>query len=293
VVSSSSPSSPSSPSPPSPPSPEAAGPLRGGGTGRLRGPVRVLLLLDREVLARVVALALSHGAYATRTVPTVAEAVAVAGAWRPHLAVVDMDAGGAAFLAQTGAPVAAAAAGGRLPVVALTRRGDLRTTLDAFERGVDDLLTIPFPPEELVARAGAVLRRTYGQAAPFAPVIRRGELELDLLNRRVRVGGHDLRLTALEQSLLYLLAANADRVLTREEILDHLWGTDFVAESNVVDRHVRNLRAKLQNDWREPRYVATVPGRGYRFLPASEDARGAPTGSPPGAAARRGRRPPA
>ena len=69
------------------------------------------------------------------------------------------------------------------------------------------------------------------------------------------------------------LAANAGRLLTRDEILDHLWGVDYAAESNVVDRHVRNLRAKLQNSWRRPRYIATVPGQGYRFVPTTaEDA---------------------
>jgi DNA-binding response OmpR family regulator len=258
--------------------------LKGGQAGRLRGPVRVLLLLDRPVLARVIALAFAHGPYATQTVPTATEALRALTGWQPHLAVIDMDADGAAFLAAAGpAGAAGAALAGRLPVIALTRRGDLATTLDAFERGVDDLLTVPLAPEELLARTLAVLRRTYREAAPFAPVIRRGELELDLLNRSVRAGGHELRLTPLEQHLLYLLAANDDRVLTREEILDHLWGVDFVAESNVVDRHVRSLRAKLQNDWREPRYIATVPGRGYRFLPSTADARGDSTGYSRGA----------
>ena len=76
----------------------------------------------------------------------------------------------------------------------------------------------------------------------------------------------ELHLTALEQSLLYLLAANAGRLLTRDEILDYLWGADYVAESNVVDRHIRNLRAKLHDPSRRPRYIATVPGRGYRFM---------------------------
>ena len=146
----------------------------------------------------------------------------------------------------------------RVPVVALTRRGDLRATLAAFDEGVDDLLSVPFSPEELVARVLAVLRRTALAGAALRPVLRVGELEIDILNRRVRPGTSELHLTALEQSLLYLLAANAGRLLTRDEIrlltrdetLDHLWGVDYAAESNVVDRHVRNLRAKLQNDWR-------------------------------------------
>ena len=100
----------------------------------------------------------------------------------------------------------------------------------------------------------------------FTPVIRVGALEVDILHRRVRVDGRDLHLTPLELSLLYLLAANAGRVLTRDEILDHLWGGDSAVESNVVDRQVRKLRAKLQDDWRRPRYIATVPGQGYRFV---------------------------
>jgi DNA-binding response OmpR family regulator len=106
-------------------------------------------------------------------------------------------------------------------------------------------------------------------AAMFTPVIRVGALEVDILHRRVRLDGHDLHLTPLELSLLYLLAANAERVVTRDEILDHLWGGDYAAESNVVDRQVRKLRAKLQDDWRRPRYIATVPGIGYRFVLAA------------------------
>ncbi len=76
-----------------------------------------------------------------------------------------------------------------------------------------------------------------------------------------------VHLSGIEQSLLYLLASRSGRVVTREQILDAIWGTDFVAESNIVDRHVRSLRIKLQNDYRHPRFIATVPGEGYRFIP--------------------------
>jgi len=132
---------------------------------------------------------------------------------------------------------------------------------------VDDIMTMPFSPEELLARVVVITRRTYGHSVSLQPVLTLGELELDILNRKVRVGGHELHLTGLEQSLLYLLAANAGRLITRDQILDTLWGSDYIAESNIVDRHVRNLRAKLQNDYRKPRFIATVPGRGYRFIP--------------------------
>ena len=106
----------------------------------------------------------------------------------------------------------------------------------------------------------------------------------------MRAGTSELHLTGLEQSLLYLLAANAGRVMTREEILDNLWGVDFVADSNVVDRHVRHLRVQLQNDARRPRFIATVAGKGYRFLPVSSDPQYTPEGTPYETANSRARR---
>jgi DNA-binding response OmpR family regulator len=247
-----------------------------------RGPLRVLLVLDQPLLAEVVRLALAHapGEFSARVAPDAAAAVGVLGRWRPHLAVVDMDLARGEMLARLGytAPPSAE----RVPVVALTRRGDLRAKLAAFDQGVDDLLSVPFSPEELVARLLAVLRRAYRDVAALRPVLRLGELEIDILHRRVRAGASELHLTSLEQSLLYLLAANAGRVVTRDAILDHLWGADYAAESNVVDRHVRNLRATLQHDWRRPRSIATVPGRGYRFLPTDAGAGEDPAPPAPG-----------
>jgi two-component system KDP operon response regulator KdpE len=234
---------------------------------RLRSPARALLVIDQPVLAEVVKLALNHGRYNTRVAQTVEGATATLTEWQPHLAVLDMDIAGSAILDQ----LRPAEPAGHLPVIALTRRGDLKSKLEAFERGVDDILTVPFSPEEFVARTLAVMRRAYRDAVEFTPVLRLGDLEIDILNRHVRAGGAELRLTSLEQSLLYLLAANAGRLLTRDEILDNLWGADYVAGSNIVDRHVRNLRAKLQNHSRTARYIATVPGRGYRFVPTAAD----------------------
>jgi DNA-binding response OmpR family regulator len=158
----------------------------------------------------------------------------------------------------------------------LTRRGDLKTKMAAFEQGVDDIMTVPFAPEELLARVLVITRRALGTEPPLNPVLKLGELEIDILQRQVRAGTSELHLTGLEQSLLYLLAAKAGQVVTRDEILDALWGVDYVSESNVVDRHIRNLRAKLQNDWRKPRFIATVPGRGYRFIPTFSEPGSAP-----------------
>jgi DNA-binding response OmpR family regulator len=235
---------------------------------QLGNSARVLLVVDQPVLAQYITLALNHAIYLTSVAHAAEEALALIATWRPHLAVIDMDIMNGAILDQLGYT---APATDRIPVIALTRRGDMKTKLDAFERGMDDIITVPFSPEELVARILAILRRTYREAVAFTPVLRLGDLEIDMVNRSVRVRNTELHLTAIEQSLLYLLAANAGRLLTRDEILDHLWGVDYMAESNVVDRHIRNLRIKLQNGWRRPRYIATIPGRGYRFVPTTAD----------------------
>ncbi len=228
--------------------------------------IRALLVIGDEALARTVDLTLRHGTYVRRSTRTVAEALAAIEEWRPHLVFVDVDLEGG----RGRQLIDEVAARERMAAIALTRRSDLRGKLDAFERGADDYIGIPFVPDDLVARAHAVVRRVHGGAGGVVPRLRIGDLEIDVLNRRVRAGESELHLTSLEQALLYLLAANAGTVLTREQILDALWGTDFVIESNVVDRHVRALRVKLQNDWHKPRYIETVPGAGYRFMSVAE-----------------------
>jgi len=239
-------------------------------------PRRVLVLIDQTVVAEVINLTLNHGVYVTRGAKTAAQAMALVAEWQPHLAVIDMDIAGDRFLTQVAASEPDVAT--RLPVLALTRRGDLRTKLAAFEQGVDDIMTVPFSPEELLARVIAITRRAYGGHLKVSPVIKVGELEIDILNRQVHAGSSSLHLTSVEQSLLYLLAANAGQLLTRNDIMDALWGVDYVAESNVVDRHIRDLRAKLQNDWRKPRFIKTEAGLGYRFIATFSEADETPTG---------------
>jgi len=225
------------------------------------GPARALIVIDQP-LANLVALALNHGKYVTRLAPDVSSARAELESWRPHLLLVDLDTDDKDGLDLVGQRVA----NRRVPTIVFTVRGDLKTKLAAFDRGADDIMTVPFVPEELVARTLALMRRSYGDGVPFIPVINVAGLEVDLLNQHVKIGNLRPQLTAIEQALLYLLASNPGQTLGREEILDALWGSDYVAGSNVVDRHVRNLRLKLKDSWRKPRFIGTVPGKGYRFL---------------------------
>src|SRR5579859_2075770 len=228
-------------------------------------PLRVFVLTGQHLIAEMVKLTLNHGVYITRDAKDLDDAWAMVSEWCPEIAIIDMDAGGEQVVRRIGKDSPGLRT--RIPILALTHRGDLRTKLAAFDLGVDDIMTIPFSPEELLARVLVITRRSVGRTVSLNPVIKVGEIEIDILNRHVRAGTSELHLTGLEQSLLYFLAANAGQIVSRDEILNALWGIDFVAESNVVDRHIRSLRVKLQNGWRKPRFIATVPGRGYRFLP--------------------------
>jgi DNA-binding response OmpR family regulator len=172
----------------------------------------VLLVLERPALVELIRSTLNHGVYSTRAIATTAEVEASVAAWLPHLLLLDMDLDGTQIMALINHKTLAR---GRLPVIGLTRWGDLKTKLAAFEAGVDDILTVPFAPEELLARVIAVQRRSYSDAVTFTPIIELGDLEIDILKRTVRAGAVELHLTSLEQSLLYLLAANAGRVITR------------------------------------------------------------------------------
>jgi DNA-binding response OmpR family regulator len=227
---------------------------------------RALVLHDRPLVVDLIQLTLNHGMFVVRAAGNLADAEAIVASWRPHMSIVDMDHDDSTALLQW------LGASNNLtrsvtPVLGLTRRGDLRTKLKAFDLGVDDVLTTPFSPEELLARSIVITRRAFGSDRPIVPTIKLGEIEIDIVNREVRAGPSVVHLSGIEQSLLYLLASRAGRVVSREEILDAIWGTDFVAESNIVDRHVRSLRIKLQNDYRHPRFISTVPGKGYRFIP--------------------------
>jgi len=227
---------------------------------------RALVLHDRPLVVDLIQLTLNHGLFVVRAAANLAEAEAILAEWPPNVTVIDMDHDDStALLQKIGASNTLTRS--RTPALGLTRRGDLKTKLRAFELGVDDILTMPFSPEELLARTIVMTRRASGTDRPIVPTIKLGDIEIDIVNRVVRAGESVVHLSGIEQSLLYLLASRGGRVVTREEILDAIWGTDFVAESNIVDRHIRSLRIKLQNDYRHPRFIATVPGQGYRFIP--------------------------
>ncbi|HYU81535.1 MAG TPA: response regulator transcription factor [Candidatus Polarisedimenticolia bacterium] len=213
-----------------------------------------------ETLGNLVILTLQHGNYDTRRNTDPDECHDLIDSWAPHIAFIDLD-----LYEKFIDIVGRGLTHGHTPIVAFTRRRDTALKLNAYERGADDILEVPFTLDEIVARPFALLRRAHGMTVAIVPKIRLDGLEVDLIEQRVSVGGRQLHLTPIQQSLLYLLAANAGKALSREDLLATIWGGEFEIESNVVDRHIRELRVKLGDEWRAPRYIETVPGAGYRF----------------------------
>jgi DNA-binding response OmpR family regulator len=213
---------------------------------------------------------LDHSEYDRRHASGRSQADEAIERWQPHLAVLDID-------IDDGAGIEAIddwkTRIQRLPIIGVTRRDTIEARLTAFQRGIDDLLVVPFPPEELIARCIGVMRRVHERDVPFMPEIAIGPLRIDLLHQRLRADGRELELTRIEKALLYILAANAGEIMSREQLLDYVWGFDREIGSNLIDRHIAFLRAKLGDDRREPRFIETIAGQGYRFkgTPRSPD----------------------
>jgi DNA-binding response OmpR family regulator len=155
-----------------------------------------------------------------------------------------------------------------LPIVMLTARDAESDRIAGLDIGADDYVTKPFSVTELVSRVRALLRRRELDRAPSAFVQRVGGLELDVARHEAKVDGQPLPLTRSEFRLVTLLASEPGRVFTREELVRHLWESEFVGDRRAIDVHVSNLRRKLETDPRSPRRLLTVRGVGYKLVAA-------------------------
>lgn len=150
------------------------------------------------------------------------------------------------------------------PIILLTAKVEDDDKVIGLELGADDYLTKPFRPRELIARVRAVLRRT-GITEPKAQVLREGNITLDRESHFVKVGEDFVDLTPSEFDLLAALLSSPGRAFSRLDLLDRLQGTAFEGYERTIDVHVKNLRAKIEQDPRNPHYIETVYGVGYRF----------------------------
>jgi DNA-binding response OmpR family regulator len=151
-----------------------------------------------------------------------------------------------------------------VPVVMVTARNDTHDVVAGLEAGADDYLTKPFAPKELSARIRALLRRARPSSPSHARMVF-GDLEVVPDEGKVLKGGEEVHLTKTEFRLLCELAESPGKVLSRETLLDKVWGYDYFGDGRLVDVHIRRLRTKIEADAANPRHVVTVRGLGYRL----------------------------
>lgn len=225
----------------------------------------ILVVDDEPKIVDIVCAYLAREDYRALVAYDGREALAVARRERPDLVVLDL------MLPEvSGWDVCRTLrAESSVPIIMLTARDDTTDKIVGLELGADDYVAKPFDPKELVARIHAVLRRAAAASAPAA-VLRHGDLEIDLERHVVRRGDQVVTLTPSEFALLQALAERPGRVWTRLQLLDRLQGVAYEGYERAVDSHVKNLRQKLEPNPRQPRYVQTVYGVGYKLGDAEE-----------------------
>ncbi len=153
-----------------------------------------------------------------------------------------------------------------IAIIMLSARGDVLDKVRCLELGADDYLTKPFGIEELLARVKAVLRRiSVARAGSDQPTFTCDNIQVNFVERRVTIGGHEVKLTPIEYSLLQELVLNANKVLTHRMLLGRVWGPEYGDETQYLHVFIGNLRRQLEYDPRSPKHIVTVSGVGYQF----------------------------
>jgi two-component system, OmpR family, alkaline phosphatase synthesis response regulator PhoP len=229
-------------------------------------PLRTILVVDDEPgIVTIVHDYLDRAGFRVLTAGDGSTALRLARAERPSLVVLDLMLPGMDGLDVTRAlrqdPTTR-----NLPLIMLTARVDETDKLVGLELGADDYITKPFSPREVVARVRALLRRTDASpAATSSGVLHHGDLTIDLDRRTVRRANTPIELTPTEFDLLVVLARSPGRPFTRTQLVDLVYGADFDGYDRTIDAHIKNLRRKTEPDPRDPIYIQSIYGVGYRF----------------------------
>ena len=225
----------------------------------------ILVVEDEASIASFVSLYLKNAGYSVRTAPTGGEALTQVAADQPALVVLDLnlpDIDGIEVCRRL-------RKNADVPILMLTARDEDVDKIIGLEVGADDYLTKPFNPRELVARVKSVLRRSTPDRRELESAqIRHGDLVVDAGRREVRVGEQEIKLAPKEFDLLWELLDHRGLVLTRDQLLERVWGYTFAGDTRTVDVHVRQLRRKLG----DASPIVTVWGVGYKVAPAREPA---------------------
>ena len=224
---------------------------------------QLLVVEDDERIRASLRLALADEGYAVQDVPDAQSALARLAQIDPDLILLDVLLPGMDGLDLCRTIRRSSA----VPIIMLTARDDSHDVVAGLEAGADDYVTKPYNVKELAARIRSLLRRTQGLLEDGGRARTIGDLDIRLDEGVVRRGGVDVGLTRTEFRLLSELLAHERKVLSRDQLLERVWGYDYYGDVRVVDAHVRRLRAKVEDDPAEPRLVLTVRGLGYKLDP--------------------------
>jgi DNA-binding response OmpR family regulator len=220
----------------------------------------ILVIDDEQRIVALVKAYLEQSGYRVVTAGDGREALFVARREKPDLIILDImmpHVDGFDFLRQHRKET-------NTPIIMLTAKIEEHDKVLGLELGADDYVSKPFSPRELTARVKAVLRRV-GQDSAVSPVLRAGDIELDQDSFTVRVCGERVDLTRSEFDILAMLMASPGRAYSRLDLLERVQGSSYDGYERTIDVHIRNLRSKIEADSRQPRYIETVYGIGYRF----------------------------
>jgi DNA-binding response OmpR family regulator len=222
----------------------------------------ILVVDDEPTITDVVSRYLERAGYSTRVAGDGADALRIAGESRPDLVVLDLMLPG-----MDGLEVMRRLREHEgVSVILLTAKGEHADRIIGLRRGADDYVVKPFSPAELVARVDAVLRRVDNPPQLEDPIAF-DDLELDPVARRVTVRGQEVQLTVREYDLLLHFVRHPGQVFSRDQLMEAVWQYSFYTDTSTVTVHVRRLRAKIEEDPSNPRWLQTVWGVGYRFQP--------------------------
>ena len=229
----------------------------------MNGQRKVLVIDDEAMIRKTVRLACEKEGYAVQEAENGAEVLAKLDSFRPDLILLDLmlpDISGFDVCRDI------RRAGTKVPILILSAKTEEIDVVVGLEIGADDYVIKPFRPRELLARIAAHLRKSRQEEdreSDGRMIFR--DLLIDANERRVYRNEEEIQLTHTEFDLLAFLASNAGKVLSREKILNSVWGYEYPIETRVIDVHVRNLRRKIEEDASHPLYILAVPGIGYRF----------------------------
>jgi DNA-binding response OmpR family regulator len=227
---------------------------------------RILIIEDEAVVRKAIRMACEKDGYEVVEAATGAEGLRLVEEAKPDLLLLDLmlpDISGFDVCREV------RQSGSGVPIIMLTAKTDDVDVVVGLEIGADDYITKPFRARELLARIAAHLRRGPLDANGTDGRLDFKDLSINLNERRVLKGGEVVDLTHTEFDLLAFLASNSGNVLSRERILNHVWGYEYPIETRVTDVHIRNLRRKIETDPGRPVFILAVPGIGYRFTSAT------------------------